>query len=1120
MEINQTMRVEASSDAATRVRIAREWTEKYPAAAEILVIAHSAEAAADLHLSVASSRGASFGIKRFTLNVLASRLAQHVLAASETVPASNLSFTAVVARAIHSLQSEDKLSYFNPVATRPGFPIAVAKTLEELRMNEVDPESLARLVRGGKDLAAIASLVDQELIKSKLSDRAALFRAAIESSTSPENAAYLGRPLLLLDVAVRSQLENVFIRELAALSPDVLATAPLGDEQTIALLEESLRCKREVHRVPTRYRDVVLTARHNVSEGQNNNANSLSCAKQHLFEDSAPPVNPLDQSLRVNSWPGEPRECVEIVRSIQAEAAQGVPFDQMAVLLNSPGEYRSHLEEAFSRAAIPAYFAQGSTAPDPAGRAMLALLSCAAEGLSAKRFAEYLSLGQVPEAHANKNLESAWVGPSDELLASVTEASTTEAQGELFTTAETPESPLARDPEDTAVIEGNLRAPARWERLLVDSAVIGGKDRWIRRLQGLANELRLRIEEIEPEEEARVESIRRQLSDLDALRGYALPLIERLADLPRSANWGEWLGHLRELALNALRYPEGVLTTLADLEPMERVGPVDLHEVQLVLGPRLHDLSVKPPLRRYGSVFVGSVNSARGLSFQVVFIPGLAERIFPRKIVEDPILPDEQRQETATAGLSTRRDRVELERLALRIALGSARGRVYLSYPRIDVQQSRPRVPSFYALEALRAAEGVLPGFEEIAARAESTTRARLGWPAPERPEAAIDEAEYDLALLASLVGAGNEDATGRAHYLLTANNHLARALRGRSRRWLRRWTPNDGLVDPDELGRQSIASHQFSARSFSATALQNYASCPYRFFLSAILRLEMRQEPAAIEVIDPLTRGSLFHETQFEVLTSLKAAGLLPLDLDSLGRAFELVDKALDRLAREYEDKLAPAIPRVWQDGINSIRADLREWLRRMADSDDGWVPDKFELSFGLTADRGPRDADPDSVSDPVEIIGDFKLRGSIDLIERHSSGKVRVTDHKTGKARADKDTVVGGGRYLQPLLYALAAQKVLNQRVESGRLYYCTADGGYEERIVPLDEFNLQTVTSVLTAIRQSLADAFLPAAPEDGACNWCDFLAVCGGFEEIRTGNKPGDRLVQLKRIRELP
>ena len=44
----------------------------------------------------------------------------------------------------------------------------------------------------------------------------------------------------------------------------------------------------------------------------------------------------------------------------------------------------------------PAWFARGTSRPDPAGRAFLALLDCAVEGLSARRFAEYLSLGQVP----------------------------------------------------------------------------------------------------------------------------------------------------------------------------------------------------------------------------------------------------------------------------------------------------------------------------------------------------------------------------------------------------------------------------------------------------------------------------------------------------------------------------------------------------------------------------------------------------------------------------------------------------------------------------------------------------------------------------------------------------
>ena len=88
------------------------------------------------------------------------------------------------------------------------------------------------------------------------------------------------------------------------------------------------------------------------------------------------------------------------------------------------------------------------------------------------------------------------------------------------------------------------------------------------------------------------------------------------------------------------------------------------------------------------------------------------------------------------------------------------------------------------------------------------------------------------------------------------------------------------------------------------------------------------------------------------------------------------------------------------------------------------------------------------------------------------------------------------------------------------SGRLYYCTATGGYQERVVPLDEDNLQILNSVLITIRQGLADAFLPAAPDEGACTWCDFLAVCGAFEERRSGFKPRDRLVQLTSMRKLP
>jgi len=764
---------------------------------------------------------------------------------------------------------------------------------------------------------------------------------------------------------------------------------------------------------------------------------------------------------------------------------------------------------------------------------MLALLSCAAEGLSARRFAEYLSLGQVPDPEANKDLDALWQSPRDELVsvpideeenASTSRPVQLSSKKKSADKEQNSQGPVqgnlfVKEPEKRRVIEGSLRAPWRWEQLLVDSAVIGGKDRWVRRLDGLANELRLQLAEAEEEGTPYAERIEKQLQDLEHLRAFALPAIELLDALPKQTSWGEWLGHLRQLAAQTLRDPSGILSTLAELEPMAPVGPVDLYEVRMVLEPRLRDLSVPPPRQRFGSVFVAPVAYARGLAFDIVFIPGLAEKIFPRKLVDDPILTDRQRQEIADHTLSSRRDRLELERLALRMAIGSARKRAYLSYPRIDVQQSRPRVPSFYALEAIRAAEGELPGFEQLRSRAESATRARLGWPAPENPAAAIDESEYDLALLGTLIDAEPETAIGSAHYLLTANPHLARALRGRFRRWSRKWTINDGFVEADELGKEALARHQLSARAFSSTALQRYASCPYQFFLNAIVRLRPRDEAEAIEVMDPLTRGALFHETQFAVLTKLKDQRLLPVTPASLEDACTLVDESLDEVASLYEDTLAPAIPRVWRDSIEAIRADLREWLRRLSESEDGWVPDKFELAFAMDH-VGSQERDPDSVSEPVEIAGGLQLRGSIDLVERHANGKVRVTDHKTGKARAAKTVVVGGGKALQPLLYALAAEKLLGRTVESGRLYYCTAAGGYEERVVALDGENRAAITTVIATIDEALADGFFPTAPEKDACMWCDFLAVCGSREEIRTRNKPVRQLTNLTRIRDLP
>jgi len=1075
-----------SASAGVRLLAAQEWLRTVPRDHEVLVLVPHTMAADHLVHGLVETDGARFGLQRFTLNRLVSSIAAAELARRGLVPCTPLSFAAVVARAVHRVLKEGKGDRFRMVASRPGFPRALARTFEDLRVAAVSWDHLENISTLAP-LVPFLKKVEEELAESGLVDRAEIFNIALRVLS--ERPGWLrGLPTLLLDLSLNEVVEQRLVVGILAQSEHAFATAAEGDRNAIQVQAAALG---------------VAPIRPQTGE----RTSSLANLQEHLFEESAPSERTLDTTVSLASWPGEGRECVEIARCLRAEAARGVPFDRMAVLLRSPGLYRAHLEEAFRRAAIPAWFARGSTRPDPSGRALLALLSCAAEGLTARRFGEYLSLSQVP--HKRHAVSDAWTPPDQDLVSFGTDGGSTPSPADDEEPKEDPNASSA---------EGTLRAPWRWERLIVDAAVIGGIDRWRRRLSGLKEEIAIRRAELE-EDGARAEALARTAEELDHLTAFAIPLIERLAALPRAATWTEWLLQIRDLAVAALRQPAGVLSVLAELDPLGPVGPVELSAVQQVLMPRLRELLVPPDSRPVGAVWVAPVEMARGLAFEVVCVPGLAEKLFPQRVLQDPLLSDESREAIGVSGLATQTDRVEHERLALRLAAGAAMSHLALSWPRMEIENARARVPSFYALEALRAAEGRLPGLDELGERAERSGEAHLGWPAPQRPEDAIDDTEYDLATLAQLKDAEPAASVGAAAYLLTANVHLARALRARARRWRKGWSASDGLIDPGPEAIEVLRRHRIGERPYSPTALESFAVCPYRFLLQAIHQLRPREQVEAIDTLDPLTRGALIHEIQFQLLGALRAERLLPLNARHLERSFEHLDRTIQGVAADYRERLCPAIARVWEDGIEAIRLDLREWLRRLIAEGNTWTPAHFELAFGLP-EHLRSEADPASISDPVRVAGGALLRGSIDLVDDLPDGSVRVTDHKTGKVRVPENTVIWGGRALQPVMYGLVAEVLFQKAVASGRLYYCTSDGEFTERIIPLDGASRAAAQTVFDVIGRALEQGFLPAMPLEDACDSCDYRVVCGPHERVRTSRKRNERLADLIALRALP
>jgi RecB family exonuclease len=326
-----------------------------------------------------------------------------------------------------------------------------------------------------------------------------------------------------------------------------------------------------------------------------------------------------------------------------------------------------------------------------------------------------------------------------------------------------------------------------------------------------------------------------------------------------------------------------------------------------------------------------------------------------------------------------------------------------------------------------------------------------------------------------------------------------------------------DGLVAPDPRAHEALLAQDLSERSYSPTGLQNFAACPYRFLLQAIHRLAPREEPEALEELDPLQRGSLVHEVLFELHKVLRERGMLPVTEATYERARAHLDQVLAEVVARNKDDLAPAIERVWEDGVASIGADLREWLRR-ATMEPSWTPVFFELSFGLKEKQG---RDSGSLDADVALDAGVRVRGSIDLVERSADGGLRATDYKTGKVRAKPGTVIGGGQTLQPVFYALTLEKLRpGARVEGGRLYYCTALGEFTQVDVPLDETARRAARLVADTVHGAIVKGFLPAAPEKKACEYCDYRRVCGPYEEQRTARKRLEELEPLDKLRRHP
>ncbi len=424
-----------------------------------------------------------------------------------------------------------------------------------------------------------------------------------------------------------------------------------------------------------------------------------------------------------------------------------------------------------------------------------------------------------------------------------------------------------------------------------------------------------------------------------------------------------------------------------------------------------------------GRVRILSAVSARALRIPYLFLAGLSEKAFPPQQRVDRLYSEAEYQRLIDEGLPlvarTERNREEL--LLFYETMTRARRRLYLSYPALDAS-AQPLSASPYLNEVEQACGGRIQRTESADLSPVPATDEPLS-AAEFRVKALATAVEGDVSLLAGLV----------RHQPAVAENVLAGVQLALLRQDRCGFGPAEGMLLGD-AARQELSARFPPQQTFSATELERYASCPFRFLLERVLKLDPVEELAL--AVDYLERGRLAHDLLARFHRRVN---------EFLGHAAspaELDQADYDRLLSETRGQLPGG------EAGNPVQDALREVDRRLVDQwaadyrgqhesyDELWkdcqsplVPEFFEVSFG----RKTGGDDPLSTDQPLEFsVPDETIRisGRIDRVDTgRVAGKTvfNVLDYKTGAAVKFNHETIARGTTLQLPLYALAVAELL---------------------------------------------------------------------------------------------
>ncbi|MCG3203586.1 MAG: ATP-dependent helicase/deoxyribonuclease subunit B [Elusimicrobia bacterium] len=510
--------------------------------------------------------------------------------------------------------------------------------------------------------------------------------------------------------------------------------------------------------------------------------------------------------------------------------------------------------------------------------------------------------------------------------------------------------------------------------------------------------------------------------------------------------------------------------SVASLAPFEQiVKHVTWDNFIETLRDRWSRMERRDPSSAEAGVSLLYAEAARGLPFKALFLIGLEEKVFPRIVREDPFLRDDAREALNGIGykISKKMTALEEEKLLFELLVSAASERLYLLYQRSNdeggVVGASPFLRAFAEERGVNLDEEVVSLPRPLMAKIKSANPATLGF------------SDVMVGLLAAHQQA---EALQLAQGVGRDEGNLERGLRlQKSIHSFNELGVYDGLI-----GKRS-AAEVFHQGKISATALETYGQCGFKYFASRLLGLAPLEKEGDEEQLAADIRGQLVHRFVEAFFRQVTKEGQSPPPTQFPREKFNTLFDTMVTLTPPDGTQVPLVLWQATREGLKSV---LSVFLEN-------------EINFLRSQKITP-------VFFEVEVEGRLPApldgivwTGKIDRIDETPEG-AEILDYKSGRPFKTKtvSTLAKNGEKLQAPLYLLLAGQFLEKmgrKAKSLSFRYEFVDYLGESRVMSSDEWAIHS-QSIQTTIRDMVDSARQGnfVMKPGWYCDYCEVVRVC--------------------------